>query len=203
MWPGHLRKQAKVCHFVKMEWVDYMVMIRFLSLKAESTTNFHKRLPNVYGKSAPCYALVTSRLREFRRGREDVKVEHHSGRQIMQNVEENVTKFHLMMLENLKLGIESIVKETGLSMDTTHTVVRDHLSMSKLCARWVPRMISTALLTNYTTDPEIFHLRMVIGDDAWVHYHKPESKFESMKSKHAGYPRRKCSRAHPTHRNLR
>ena len=64
-------------------------------------------------------------------------------------------------------------------------------------------MISNALLTNYNADPEIFHLCMVIGDDAWVDYHKPESKFESMESKHAGYPRRKCSRAHPTQRKLR
>ena len=83
-------------------------------------------------------------------------------------------------------------------MDTVHTVVRDHLSMSKLCDRWVPRMstqemkntramISTTLLTNYNTDPEIFHLHMGIGDDAWVHYHKPESKFESMERQHADF----------------
>ena len=54
------------------------------------------------------------------------------------------------------------VKETGFSMDTVHAVVCEHLLMSKLCARWIPRMmtlkmkntramISTALMTSYNT----------------------------------------------------
>ena len=40
-------------------------------------------------------------------------------------------------------------------------------------------------------DPELFDSRMVIGDEAWVHYHNPEFKFESMEWKYAGSSRRK------------
>ena len=68
-----LSKQAKVCHFVKMEWAQYRAMIRFFSLEAESTMNFHKCLSSVYGKSAPCYVPITSRLCEFRREMEALK----------------------------------------------------------------------------------------------------------------------------------
>ena len=42
-----------------------------------------KHLSNVYGKFVQYYATVTSRLQEFRKRRNDVKDEHHSGCQIM------------------------------------------------------------------------------------------------------------------------
>ena len=129
-----------MCHFVKMAWVGYRATIRFLSLGDKSTPHCHKRLSIVYGKSTPCYAPVTSRLREFRKGRGDAKDEHHSGRQITQSAEENVQKLHVMIYGNWKIGIESIIQEKGLSMDIVHTVAREHLSISKLCARSVSGM---------------------------------------------------------------
>ena len=127
--------------------------------------------------------------------------------------DENIDKIHLMMLENWRIGIESIVKDTGVTMDIIQSAVCEHLSTSKLCARWIPKMLTpktkntrammnTALLTNYNAEPEIFHLRMVIGDDAWVNHHKSKSEFESTERKHAVSPRRKCSRSHATQRNL-
>ena len=39
-----------------------------------------------------------------------------------------------MLLENRKIGIESIVKETNLLMDTVHTISREHFLMRKVCA---------------------------------------------------------------------
>ena len=91
------------------------------------------------------------------------------------------------MTENKKIAIESVVQETGVPMDTVHTVLRQHLSLSKVCARSVlqmfePKMnnvlamLSAALLAWYKADTELFHSRKVTGDEAWVHYHNPESK---------------------------
>ena len=51
--------------------------------------------------------------------------------------------------------------------------------------------INKALLTRYNADIELFHSRMVIGDEAWVHYHNTASKFESTEGKHASSSRRK------------
>ena len=65
---------------------------------------------------------------------EGVKDEHHFGRQITQGPEENVPKVHYMVLENRKIGIENSIKETGLSTETVHTVLREHLS-SKMSAK--------------------------------------------------------------------
>ena len=109
MWPGYLSKQAKISHFVKMVWLDYRAVIQFLSQESETTTKFHKHLSIVYGKPAPCYATVTSRPRELKRGREDVQDQHYSGRKITQGPEENVQKVHQVVLENRIIGIDIIV----------------------------------------------------------------------------------------------
>ncbi|XP_067653277.1 histone-lysine N-methyltransferase SETMAR-like [Haliotis asinina] len=74
--------------------------------------------------------------------------------------------------------------------------------MSKVCARWVPRMltdemkqtrvtISNSMLTRYNKNPADFYFRLVSCDETWIHHYDPESKQESMEWKHVTSPRNK------------
>ena len=67
--------------------------------------------------------------------------------------------------------------------------------MSKVSARWVPRMltddqkrsrldISRRLLSRYEDDTGDFIDRVVTQDETWVHHFDPESKMQNMKWKH-------------------
>ena len=199
---GGTRKLAKVGNFLKMDRVEYRAVIRFLLLEGENATNIHKRLSNVCGKSSPSYSTVASWVSEFKRGRKDLNDEPRAGRPVSQSTAENVDKVHQLVLENRKISIECIVQETGLSTGTVHTILHEHLSMSKVCARWVPKMMtpdmkatrvntSSVLLSRYNVNPENFLSRVVTGDETWVYYYDPPSKFESMEWKHAGSPRTK------------
>ena len=78
--------------------------------------------------------------------------------------------------------------------------------MSKVCARWVPKMlsddmkqsrvtISGAMLTRYNTNPDDFHFRVVTCDETWLYHYDPESKQESMEWKHATSPKTKKFKA--------
>jgi len=85
--------------------------------------------------------------------------------------------------------------------------------MSKVSARWVPRMLSPFQkdtrrqccqenLELLTEDPEYFFQRLVTGDKTWVYHRDPESKMESMQWKHKTSPTPKKFRVEKSARKV-
>ena len=109
-----------------------------------------------------------------------------------------------MVHENRKIGIENIVKETGLSMDTVHAVLRDHLSLDGHWEWWrqneARAMISTALLIRYNADPELSHIWLWAMRCGFITITQNLSS-NPLKRKHACSPRRNYSRSHAPPRN--
>ena len=71
--------------------------------------------------------------------------------------------------------------------------------MSKVCARWVPRLLTDEMKQNRLAtsienlrmikeDYELFLSRIITGDETWLHHYDPESKQESMQWKHPSSP---------------
>ena len=96
-------------------------------------------------------------------------------------------------------NLRDIASEVGISFGAVQSILTDILGMSKVSARWVPRMltedqkrsrldISRYLLSRYEDDPEEFMDRVVTQDETWVHHFDPESKKQSMQWKHPGSP---------------
>ena len=88
-------------------------------------------------------------------------------------------------------------QQSGHKFGAVQTILTDILGMSKVSARWVPRMltddqkrspldISMYLMSRYEDDPGDFIDRAVTQDETWVHF-DPESKImQSMQLKHPG-----------------
>lgn len=94
----------------------------------------------------------------------------------------------------------------GISCGSVETIFHEKLGMSKVCATWVPRMLTSILkadrvditkklLTFYERDLAEFCERVVTGDKTWLHHWDPESKQESMQWKHSNSPPPKTFRA--------
>ncbi|CAF4956922.1 unnamed protein product [Pieris macdunnoughi] len=77
-----------------------------------------------------------------------------------------------------------------MSYERVQHILHQHLHMEKLCARWVPRLltvdqklirkyISTANLSLYKRNPSEFLRRFVTIDETWVHHYTPETKEQS------------------------
>ncbi|CAK1595648.1 unnamed protein product [Parnassius mnemosyne] len=71
--------------------------------------------------------------------------------------------------------------------------------MTKVCARWVPRMLSAdqkhervescrEFLDRYGEPRGKVMARIVTGDETWVHHYEPESKQESIQWHKKGTP---------------
>ena len=85
--------------------------------------------------------------------------------------------------------LRSIARVVGISFWTVQSILTDILGMSKVSARWVPRMLTddqkmTLLdifryfLSCYEDDPGNFIERVVTQDETWVHHFDPESTMQ-------------------------
>jgi hypothetical protein len=72
-----------------------------------------------------------------------------------------------------------LAEETGISAGAVWAIIHEKLDMSKVSARWVPRMPSPFQDTRHqccqeylellTEDPEHFFQCLVTGDETWVY----------------------------------
>ena len=74
------------------------------------------------------------------------------------------------MLNNCRIKVAKLASESGISNGSVYTIIYEHLGMSKVSARWVPRNLnmqdrqqrvesSQELLEVYNANPEDFHTR--------------------------------------------
>jgi histone-lysine N-methyltransferase SETMAR len=92
-----------------------------------------------------------------------------------------------------KYEVHHIIPE--VSKTTIHEAVTEKLGYRKLCARWVPKMLTddhktkrmgSALkfLTRYPQEGDEFLDSVVTEDETWVFHHTPESKQQSQQWRH-------------------
>jgi len=81
-------------------------------------------------------------------------------------------------------------------------IVSSHLGFRKVCAQWVPKMLTEehkklrvacalTFLMCYHKEGDGILRRIVTGDEPWVSHITPESKQQSLHWKHTGSPQRK------------
>jgi len=96
-----------------------------------------------------------------------------------------------------RVTIKYIAQCLKLSSAATHHITADGLGYNKVCARWVPRMLTVKImrvwtqtsnhnLELYRADPDKFWY--VTMDETWAHHFDPEMKQESMQWKHPTSP---------------
>ena len=118
-----------------------------------------------------------------------------------------------MVLANRRVAIDEVMCSLRISHGSAYRIIHDELRFHKLCARWVPRELTTehkrkrveicqCLLDRYNNEGEEFLSRIVTGDETWVHHYEPESKTQSMEWKHTGSPMKKKFKAQPSARNV-
>jgi hypothetical protein len=101
--------------------------------------------------------------------------------------------------------VTEISEIVDISKTTVHRILSDKLNMSRVCARWVPRLLkedekerrvaaSTEFLKRVTADDSLLD-RTITCDETWLHYFEPEGKRQSSAWKTPGTPPPKKARA--------
>jgi len=96
----------------------------------------------VYGESAPSYYKVKFWSKQFKWGRDLIEDDPHTGCPVDTTTEEMCQKLESLILADRRMKVSRLAEETGISAGAVWTIIHGELDMSKVSARWVPRMPS-------------------------------------------------------------
>jgi histone-lysine N-methyltransferase SETMAR len=102
-----------------------------------------------------------------------------------------------MLLDDRRMNVREIAETIGISKERVGYILHEELDMKKLCARWVPRLltadqkrirmkISEQCLECFIKNEAYFVRRFIIMDETWIHQYTPESKQQSKQWAEAG-----------------
>ena len=89
-----------------------------------------------------------------------------------------------MVEQDARLSVEDIASCTGISEDSVQTILKKRLDLRKVCARWVPHLLTEEqktqrlkcareLLKTYNGCNSRVISNLLTGDETWVHMFEP------------------------------
>lgn len=169
--------------------IEHRAVIKFLTKSAKSPQCIFEEMASIYGASGPSYATV-KKCRLFKLGR-SIEDDPRSGRPISVVTEENVRKVRKLVLEDRRIKVWQIADTVGISKERVGEILHEHLNMTKVSVRWVPKMLtafdkecrvetSQAFLDLCGDGIDEVCSRIVTVDETWIRQYDPECKSESM-----------------------
>jgi histone-lysine N-methyltransferase SETMAR len=185
--------------------VAQLIIIKFLTKEGVTPSEIFTRLQAQFGDECLSQPRVFSWVKSFREGQDHVENEPHARRPRTVNPE-NVLKIGELIRANRRVTVLELSQEVGISVGSVEEILHNELKVSKVSARWVPRLLSpehrerrlvavTQLLQRYEREGAEFLDSIVTCDETWVHYFTPESKRASKQCKHTHFPPPKKAKA--------
>jgi len=115
----------------------------------------------------------------------------------------NKERVENLILSDRRVTVEDICAHTGLTHGTVMRIIKEDLQMTKVSARWLPKMLydskkeiqmtcSEEMLTGHHSDPHFLE-KLVTVDETWIPLFNPETKRQSKQWKHSDSPPQKNS----------
>lgn len=182
-----------------MEQIEFRAVIKFLTKQGKPPKTIMNEMGAVYGDQCPSKTMIYKWNGLFKQGRESIEDDSRPGRPAEVTTPDIVEKIEKLISEDARLKKKQLSAIVGVSDTTILRILHDHLGMSKVSARWVPRMLtplhkqqrieaSKHFLELCSEESTPVLERIVTGDETWVHHFEPESKQESMQWHKKGTP---------------
>ena len=158
-------------------------------------------ISTAFGPSCVSYDTVRRWKKKFESGVESIKNAPKSGRPKSASRKEIVSKIKEIIEGDAKFKVRDIARKVGISLSTVHLILKKHLKVRKISARWVPHLltdeqkrqrvkVAKKLLQMFPKYDKKQFANVVTGDKTWVHYFEPVRKVSNMiwATKHSKRP---------------
>ena len=92
--------------------------------------------------------------------------------------------------DDARLTVRDIAVQFHIGTATAHKLMTENLNMKRICARWVPRLLtendrqrrvsaSQAFLKRWKAGGDNFLNRIITTEETWLYYYDPETKQQS------------------------
>lgn len=161
------------------------VLYRFL-LNA-TAKEIHADLVKVRGEDVPSLRTVQRWIQAFKEGRRTVEDQPRSGRPREAVTKDLIAHVEAIVQKDPHATLDEIAVEAGISHGSVHVILKEHLRMAKLCARWIPHSLtpqqkeervdcSRCLLAKMKRWGANGLKMLVTGDETYVAFYSPESR---------------------------
>ena len=158
-------------------------------------------ISTAFGPSCVSYDTVRRWKKKFESGVESIKNAPKSGRPKSASRKEIVSKIKEIIEGDARFTVRDIARKVGISLSTVHLILKKHLKVRKISARWVPHLltdeqkrqrvkVAKKLLQMFPKYDKKQFAYVVTGDETWVHYFEPVRKVSNKiwATKHSKRP---------------
>ena len=176
----------------KPELLEQRSNIRFCVLLGKTAADTYKTMLNAHGNDCMSRSRVHFWYAEFKNGqRKEIQASPRSGRPVTVTTSDVIGRVRALILEDRRVSLYEICEQLDMSYGTVQRIVTEKLEMSRVCARWVPHILteeqmnsrvqtSSYFLSRYQREGLAFLQRLITTDEVWVNFFTPETKQSSM-----------------------
>ena len=128
-----------------MQKVELRAVIKYLCKKGKTPKEIHEDFMKILENESSSHSTVKKKwAAELKRGRDSIEDDARSGHSKDSTTDENVEIVHNLVMCGRGRDLRSKAIEVGISFGAVQTILTDTciLGMSKVSARWVPRMLT-------------------------------------------------------------
>ena len=118
------------------------MLIKYYFLRGKTLSETKAKLDQYYSDSAPSYGMVQKWFTEFPCSCMSTETIPSPGRPNEITTTEMTNKIHDIVLNDLKMKVREVAEIVSISTERVVNILHTHLCMRKLCARWVPQLLT-------------------------------------------------------------
>ena len=158
-------------------------------------------ISTAFGPSCVSYDTVRRWKKKFESGVESIKNAPKSGMPKSASRKEIFSKIKEIIEGDARFTVCDIARKVDISLSTVHLILKKHLKVRKISARWVPHLltdeqkrqrvkVAKKLLQMFPKYDKKQFANVVTGDETWVHYFEPVRKVSNKiwATKHSKRP---------------